>query len=380
MRVLFAAKYLDSGGITTHMHTLGRCLLRRGIAVGIVSGGQIGVHTHGPDWFTRVGIPHFTVPFSGREKDLSKVLRSLLLFPRVVRDFSPDVIHVHWRSVSLFAELERLFHGIPFVTTLHSDGIPRGGLARRLSFWGEYAIAISQATREYLVKSFGLPDDKVVLIHHGVDEEWFSPPTDEQRACARLALHVSPTDFVVAYVGRLAQEKRVEDLIKATKTLVPLYPHLRLVIAGSGSLEPEIKEQIRAEGLQDHVKMLGYMETKTVLAAPDVLCLPSSGEGFALVAVEAMMMGVPVIRTDVGGARDQIMNGVNGWLYDVGDVSALAGHLRNLLEHPALRRQMADRAHSFAAEHFSASTMAERTIDVYKKAMKIRRRVMQKLI
>lgn len=140
MRALFLAKYLDSGGVTTHMHTLARKLRERGVDVAVASGGQVGNHTHGPEWFEAFDIPHFTVPFTGRERDLSKLLRSLAMFPRVIRNVAPDIIHVHWRAVSLFAHIEMVFHGIPFVTTLHMDRIPNKGLERRLSFWGAYGL------------------------------------------------------------------------------------------------------------------------------------------------------------------------------------------------------------------------------------------------
>src|SRR6266540_1793672 len=150
-RVLFLAHQLGPGGVSVHMNTLGERLLARGWRVALASRGAAGKHSHGPEWFESHGIRHFPVAFpvpAARPGFLGRSLAALGRLRKVVRQFRPDLIHVHWRSASPYARALQSLCGVPFVTSLHVEGIPSHAIARMGSFWGERTIAISQETRE----------------------------------------------------------------------------------------------------------------------------------------------------------------------------------------------------------------------------------------
>src|SRR5687768_13070272 len=170
-RVLFAVKHLSSGGVITHMMTLAEGLQAAGWTVAVCSRGRVGTHPRGPDWFEARGIPHFTVGFPRTGKVADTLLhapRALVQMAAAVRSFSPDLVHVHFRSVSPFARAIEATYGIPFVSTLHA-GIRSDPLSRIGSFWGTRAIAVSSDTCESLQRAFGIPSHKVRLVYNGAD-------------------------------------------------------------------------------------------------------------------------------------------------------------------------------------------------------------------
>lgn len=216
MRILFLAQYLDSGGVTTHMMTLAKGLMPRGHEVALASHGQLQNHSHGPSWFEANGIKHYFVPFPGIRlgvRNIGCALNSLLATLSAAREFRPDLLHVHFRSTSPYAQAIRLRYGIPFVTTLHLDQIPSSTVFRMLSFWGERAIAISRETRDYLEHEFGVPSNKIRVIYNGVDEQYFRPPTERERMQARQELGVRAEDYVASLIGRLERVKGHDVLI-----------------------------------------------------------------------------------------------------------------------------------------------------------------------
>ena len=371
-RVLFLARHLDSGGVTTHMMTLARGLTERGWQVALASGGQVGDHSCGPAWFEANGISHFTVPFMGpdpRGKDYLKPLVSCFRLDSVVRSFEPSIVHVHWRSTSPYAALESLFRRVPFVSTLHAEGIPSAGVLRMGSRWGRGAIAVSGETKAYLVSHFGVPESKISIVFNGVDEGLFRPPEPEDRARARAALGLENDVPVVSLVGRLEEGKGHDVLMRAAGSAREALPRLQLVFAGEGSLSADIRRFAREQGLEDCTHLVGHVDSREVLWASDVSALPSLREGFGIVIVEAMLCGVPVIRTPAGGAADQIVDGETGFIVPFNDHELLAERIGTLVSDVETAGRMAGAALKRARELFTVDRMVTETERVYARAM-----------
>ncbi|HHV61374.1 MAG TPA: glycosyltransferase family 4 protein [Firmicutes bacterium] len=376
VRVLFLIRILDSGGVTTHMMTLGQGLLARGVQVAVASGGRVGIHTHGPEWFSSHGIQHYQVPFPDQRISLRNVrnaIASLRAIRRVVADFRPDIVHVHFRSTSPYAQYIHYSYGIPFVSTLHLEGIPSGPLYRLGSFWGSTAIAISSETKEYLIKSFGVSSDRVRVIHNGVDETYFRPPTASERRNARAMLGVGLNSPVISLIGRLEPVKGHDVLIRALRGLRTMGVKAIAVMAGEGSRRQELEKLATDAGVGDQVRFPGYIDSRTVLWASDALALPSRKEGFALVVVEAMMCGVIPIRTPAAGAADQIKDGMNGFIIPFEDHKALADVFLRLIRDENLRRNVSAAASESARRNFSQRKMVEETLKVYNEVLLVHR-------
>jgi glycosyltransferase involved in cell wall biosynthesis len=367
-RVLFLAKYLDSGGVTTHMLTLAAGLMDHGWQVGLASGGRVGEHAYGPESFESRGAKHFHVHFPGlqaRVSNLASFGRAFLEIDRVVRAFRPDVIHGHWRVTSPYARAMQWLHGVPFVTTLHLDQIPSGPLYRLGSFWGDRVIAVSSETRDYLVKRFGVRRGAVRIVFNGADEERFRPPVAAERADARRRLGVEQVRRVVCLVARFHPGKGHDVLVRALSRLRAEHRDVVALCAGEGSESAAVARMASRLGVSDLLRLLGHTDTRDVLWASDALVLPSRIEGFGLAVAEAMLCGVVPIRTPAAGALDQIEDGVNGFLVPFGDHDALSTRIGQICDDDALRATMSAAAIGSAREKFTRTRMVEETLRVY---------------
>lgn len=371
-RVLFVARILDSGGVTTHMFTLARGLISLGWEVAIASGGQVGEHSHGPKWFESNGIPHFYIPFPRlllNFENLTRIVKAYWEMDSLVRQFNPDVIHVHWRATSSYVRAVQLLHKIPYVTSLHLEGIPAHFLYKLTSFWGDRAIVISRETRDYLINQFGVPPSKIRIVYNGSDESYFRPPTQEEFFQARQMFGLTQQDKVVSLVGRLEVVKGHEVLIKALALLRAKGCNVVALFAGEGSQAQVLAELAAKVGVSDLIRAVGYTNTRQVLWASDVSALPSRKEGFGIVIVESMLCGVVPIRTPAAGAYDQIEDGVNGFIVPLDDCEALAARLQQLLGDNELKTRMAEAALVTARKKFTQQSMLEKTVAVYQELL-----------
>lgn len=366
-RVLFLAKYLDSGGVTTHMMTLAKELQARGVEVGLASAGRFGDHTMTPEWFESAGIRHFHLDYASRNPLV--LMKAAFQTLRVVREFKPDLLHVHWRVTSPYAELARLVLRKPFVTTLHLLGIGEGWLHRAISFWGDQTIAISSETRNYLRTEFRVPESQLHIIYNGADSNRFRIPSDREKEGARARFGLDDDCIAVSLVGRLEEIKGHALLIDAVKPLLERSLNLQLLFAGQGSEHDELVRLVKERGMSDRVQFLGHTDPREVLWASDISVLPSYKEGFPLTTVEAMLCGVAHIRTATSGARDVITDGVDGFVIEVGNVIELRECIEQLVANSELRTNFTRAGHETAIRKFTAKHMAEQTLEIYQQAL-----------
>jgi glycosyltransferase involved in cell wall biosynthesis len=200
-------------------------------------------------------------------------------------------------------------------------------------------VAVSEALAE-AVAGLGIPRDRIVVQHNGVDGELFAPG---DRHGERASLGVEPDRRLVGFVGRLSHEKGIDVLLEAMGELARRDARTDLAIVGSGPLEPTLRARAAGLALGDRVRFLGHRghdELPRWLRAFDVLCLPSRREGCPNVVLEALACGRPVVASAVGGVPELLREG-NGILVPPERPGALAGALERALEvtwDPALLR------------------------------------------
>ncbi len=358
------------------MYTLGKQLINQGFNVGIATDKEVMEHSYSIKKFEEAGFYTFFVPFLGMGYKLNNFIRifaSLIRFFRVINEYKPDLIHVHWRVTSFYAELAYRLFGIPYIVTLHSEGISTDFVTKRLSFWGKYAIAISKETYNYLNLAFRIPPYRIKLIYNGVDDTYFRLPNWEERKIARENFGLLEEDKVVCLIGRLAKVKGHDILIKAADILRRdnIKPKFLLVGTGDFNYAKELLKDFHAE---DQFILTGFVNSRDVLWASDILVLLSRKEGFPLVIVEAMLCWVVPIRTPAADAYDQIDNGINGFIIPFEDPTALAQKIKTLLENTSLKEEMAKQAIKKAKDIFTARKMVEIYIEVYKELINLKER------
>lgn len=198
-------------------------------------------------------------------------------------------------------------------------------------------IVLSDAFRHILTKDYGVPTDRIHVVPGAVDVHRFQPGTDKEKVRESLGL---PTDrTIVVSVRRLVKRMGLENLIRATETLVKDFPELLLVIVGTGQLADELREMIQTRHLQQHVWMTGRVPDEDLpkyYQSADFSIVPSvSLEGFGLSTAESLACGTPVLGTPVGGTKEILSRFDKRLLLPGTEVPDLIEGIGNALSHQA---------------------------------------------
>lgn len=213
-----------------------------------------------------------------------------------------------------------------------------------------HVVANSRETRRRLFQDLGdiLPEDRVAVIPNGIDLAGF-----DRRAQAP----VSPrdgTDLVIGTVGRLTRQKNHGLLLDVARALVAQEIRFRLLIAGAGELEDELRAKARRLALEDRVEFLGFVENvPAFLQAIDLFVLTSSWEGFGYVIIEAGAAGLPTVAFDVSSNPEVVVDGTTGFLVPPEDVEGFVDRVRTLLQDGAMRRRMGAAARADVEARFT---------------------------
>jgi phosphatidylinositol alpha-1,6-mannosyltransferase len=234
-------------------------------------------------------------------------------------------------------------------------------LRRRALRKATLILAPSQSTADYLAAMQKIPAGRIRVLPWALD-----PQFEAMVAQPRAPLPANfPRGPVIFTVGRwLASEryKGMDTLITALPRLLTRWPALQLVLAGEGDDRAWLEDLAQRNGVTLHVHFvskLSYAELASCYAACDVFALPSSGEGFGLVYLEAMAFGKPVIGGAHGGAPEVIQDGLTGYLVQHGDASQLATCIETFLADPALARKMGERGRERVASEFRFNVFAK---------------------
>lgn len=200
------------------------------------------------------------------------------------------------------------------------------------------------------------------VIYNGVDSNNFEPVASFEAAKRlRASLGVKPTGLLIGSVGRLAPEKNHDVLLQTLRRLRVARIDAHLVIAGGGPLRDSLLRRAAELEVSDRVSLVGEVEdVRPILAALDVFVLPSVAvESFSNAALEAMSMGRPVILSDIGGAREMIDDGVEGYVVSPTELSArLPALIAAMYAEPRKRLQMGQAARARAVSCFSVNAMS----------------------
>jgi glycosyltransferase involved in cell wall biosynthesis len=225
-----------------------------------------------------------------------------------------------------------------------------GGLA-------DLHIAISRGLARYLAETEGFAEQSFEVVHYGIVPG--PEPAPYAASVPRLAV-----------VGRLVPIKGHDVLLQALAAAAPQLPGLEVEILGSGPLDDELRTRCRALGLDGTVRFLGHVsDPGAAMEHAAAVCVPSLGEGFGMVALEAMERGRAVVASSVGGLPEIVADGETGLLVPSGDASALAAALVRVLgDLPCARAQgAAGRARALA--EFSQERCTTRTEELYRAAL-----------
>jgi glycosyltransferase involved in cell wall biosynthesis len=362
LRVLQLIPTLDRSGAEKQMVLLAAGLPRERFHV------EVGALTRlGPlkDDLDAAGVP---VTLVGKRWKLD--LATLVRLARWLKRARFDVVHTWIFAANVYGRIAAHAARVPVVVTSEMavdlwKGRAHLRLDRWLSRWTDRVVGNSQAVVDFYGKH-GIPENKLALIYSGIGDE--GPAADS--AEVRRELGVADDAPLALFAGRLAEQKRVGDLVGAVDIVQHVLPEAVTLIAGDGPQRAWLERRARAFALLDsgRVRFLGHRDdVPRLLAAADVLVLPSAYEGLPNVVLEAMRLGKPVVATAAPGTTEVVEDGVTGRLVPVGQPRELARALRALFRDPALRRRLGEAGRARVAEHFRLDAMIDAYADLYER-------------
>ena len=278
---------------------------------------------------------------------------------------SLDLLHVHYaipHSVSALLARQMLATGgrhLPFITTLHGTDITLVGLDRSYLPITRFGIdesdgvtAISSYLRDQTRENLSITRD-IEVIRNFVNCDFYT--RNPELVAQQRPRFAKPGESLLVHLSNFRPVKRVLDVIETFARVSRALP-ARLLMIGDGPDRSAAEFLAMRLGVGDRVDFVGKQENvNELLALSDLMLMPSELESFGLAALEAMACRVPAVATRVGGVPELIEDGVNGLLYEVGDVEGMAAGAISILSDPALLERMSCAARRTAQDHFCAS-------------------------
>ncbi|MHB8384242.1 MAG: glycosyltransferase family 4 protein [Candidatus Binataceae bacterium] len=298
-------------------------------------------------------------------------LPAAIRFRAVLRRGRYDVVHFHTARAHAMAPYARGF-ARALVVTRRMDYRPNRLFAPLLYGRAVDAVAaISHGVADSLVLA-GVAAERITIIPSGVDCAHFRPADPAERAAARAGLGIAPGAVVLGTVGMLEARKGHRHLLEALAHIVRGGEAAELIclIAGDGSLRADLQRDTEMLGIARQVCFLGRVDdVRTVLAATDIFVFPSLREGLGVAILEAAASGLAIVASDTGGIGDVIEDGVTGILVKPGDSAELARAIGRITAAPEARNTMGQAARTRAERDFAMTTMAARTVELYRTAI-----------
>ncbi len=334
-------------------------------------GHQVTVITGAPGIFTaqlrQARIPSLQVRSLVRPLRPHLDVAALFQLSGVLRRLKPDLVCAHTAKAGSLARAAARLEHIPSVFTPHGWSMfDRASLQPKpLYYWAERlagrlgarVINVCEFERALAERSGVCAANKLEVVHNGIADVVLprARPVDAQPP-------------VLVMVARFAAQKDHATLLRALAGL--LFLDWRLLLLGEGELLARVSAQIEELGLCRRVHILpANTAVNRVLMESQIFVLSSNFEALPISILEAMRAGLPVVATDVGGISESVHHQDTGLLVRRGDVAGLRAALAHLIAQPALRLELGRAGRRRWAAHFTASTMAARTVEVYLRAL-----------
>ena len=221
-------------------------------------------------------------------------------------------------------------------TTLNSFEV------RAANLWLKKMICVSEGVKNSFIRQ-GVDKSKCVIVYNGIAIETVPKAS---RQDIRKTWGISDKDILIGTVGSLIKRKRIMDLIEATAIVAKRSEHpIKCMIIGKGPEKENLMTKVKERNLDSRIIFTDFQsDAISYINALDIFVMTSEKEGLPRVIIEAMLMGKPVIASDITGPSELVVDGETGFLVPVGRTYAIANAILMLIRNPALREQMGERA------------------------------------
>jgi glycosyltransferase involved in cell wall biosynthesis len=293
-----------------------------------------------------------------------------------LRRFNPDVIHFHHIfGAGMEAVFESRLLGKPLVETNHTPIVEFASYSPVKAGWIKRFLVHYDAwffNRSNFVSSpTRLIFENMEYIDRTIPHRAVSNPidTDEFRPAKRTGNRAAKKKrpFTIFYAGRLAEEKKIDVVIRAAARVRTAVPDIRVIIAGRGAYEARLRALVQSLDMERNVVFAGFVPDEKLVsyyAESDIFAIMGTAETQSIVAMQALACEIPVIAADAWGFKEYITPGV-GFLIKPNDVEAVAEKIIYLYKHPAVRAAMGKKGRA-QVEHYSIANIATTWEGIYR--------------
>ncbi len=290
---------------------------------------------------------------------------------QIIKKNSIDIVHTHSSVDSWCCSIASKLVGVPVIRSRHISAPINTNFFSFFLYMklADRVISSGKIIKKKMVEVNGYDPQKIVSIPTGVNEKTFSPAIIGPSV--REELEIRKDDFLLGIVAMLRSWKGHLYLLEAVKGLREKIPSIKLLIAGDGPQEENIRTYIQDNGLTGTVIMTGYRnDVPRVLKSLDLCVLPSySNEGAPQTILQAMALGVPIIATAAGGIEEVVKNGQTGILVPPRDVQALSKAINWAYQNKEECLKMARQANELIWNNFTLTRMTDKTEGVYRELL-----------
>lgn len=360
---------LSTGGIERGTIDVAIALQQAGFHPIVVSGGGKLEHE-----LAAANVQHIQLPV--HEKLPWKIYKNARLLADLINKLKPDLVHARSRAPIWTSYLACKQTQTPLITSCHS---PHSGgffglkhVYNRAVSFGNTVIATSEFIKDYLINDLKTPRHKIQVIYRGINLDQFNPASLSEQAItqAKKQLGIPSNKRLICLAGRITRWKGQDLLVDALHQLQD--PSLHAIIVGRVDSQPyynELKDLIAQYGLNNQVTLISESQELPILYAMSEIALSTSRkpEAFGRVAVEAQAMGCLTIASNLGAAKETVLDGVTGFLIKPDCSNALATKIASIQRlSDAEKLAIAQTARRHTENNFSKKAMMKKTLAIYK--------------
>ncbi len=325
------------------------------------------------------GSLHFSLPLASKNPLVMR--RNIDRLVKIIKENKVDIVHARSRAPAWSAYFAAKKAKVKFVTTVHGIyGFGPFGIKKaynRVMLKGDLIISVSEFVSRLIQREYSVPEEKIRVVHRGVDLDTFSPDkiSKEQIAAVRDAWQLPAGKTVIMMPCRLSRWKGHHLLLDAVNLLENKDDIVCVFVGAMDSrsgYKKEILKYAAKLGLKQNVKIFGYIGDMAAayMLADIVVSAATKPEAFGRTIIEAEAMGRLVIAADEGGACETVKDGLTGLLFKSRDAEDLADNLERIFEMSKREKEvMRETAQSCASTEFSTNAMCAKTVKVYEELL-----------
>jgi len=380
IRVLRVIARLNVGGPALHVAYLSAGLAERGYETTLVAGDVAKGEESMAFVAESAGVEVVRLPGLSREISPLRDFLAVLNVAREIRRTRPHILHTHTAKAGAIGRAAAVLAGRArprvVVHTYHGHVLngyfgPVGtavfrAIERLLGLTSDALVAVSPQVRDDLVDLDVAPATRFAVVRLGID---LQPRVESsvEPAALRRRLGIGPGRFVIGWFGRMTAVKRTRDLVDVLVAVRAEGVDACLLLVGDGADREALESYAKERGVARDLFLLGYQkEVGDWYALADAVVLTSVNEGTPVTIIEALAAGRPVVTTAVGGVRDVVRDGVDGFLVDVGDTGAMASRLAQIAGDPEIAERLGASGRKRVIDRYAVTRLVDDVDRLYR--------------